>query len=78
MMDTLSQLRKLSIRKPMQTTAATYQIQVTTHEGSMSFYKSMPTKPKTSKGVKSQKAKLSKWIEKTYPNFTSYEINPAN
>jgi len=59
----------------MKTTAATYQIQVTTEEGHMSFLKFMPTKPKTSKGVKSQNNKLSKWVEKQYPNFTSYEIN---
>ena len=59
----------------MQTTTATYSIQVTTDEGHMSFLKFMPTKPKTSKGIKSQNNKLSKWVEKTYPNFTSYEIN---
>ena len=59
----------------MKTTAATYQIQVTTDEGHLSFLKDMPTKPKTSKGIKSQNNKLSKWVEKQYPNFTSYEIN---
>jgi len=74
-MNTLEQLHKLSIRKPVQTTAATYSIQVTTDEGHLSFLKFMPTKPKTSKGVKSQNNKLSKWVEKQYPNFTSYEIN---
>jgi len=74
-MNTLEQLHKLSIRKPVQTTAATYSIQVTTDEGHMSFLKFMPTKPKTSKGIKSQNNKLSKWVEKQYPNFTSYEIN---
>ena len=37
----------------------------------------MPTRPKLSKGVKSQNAKLSKWVEKKYPNFTEYEILPA-
>ena len=62
----------------MQTTTAAYIIKVETDEGIVSFTKTMPTKPKTSKGVKSQKAKLSKWIEKTYPNFISYEINPAD
>ena len=77
-MDTLSQLRKLSIRKPVQTTTATYNIKVETDEGIASFTKTMPTKPKTSKGIKSQSNKLSKWVEKTYPNFISYEINPAN
>jgi uncharacterized cupredoxin-like copper-binding protein len=74
-MNTLEQLHKLSIRKPVQTTAATYSIQVTTDEGHLSFLKFMPTKPKTSKGIKSQNNKLSKWVEKQYPNFTSYEIN---
>jgi len=62
----------------MQTTTATYQIQVTTDEGSLSFLKDMPTRPKTSKGIKSQNNKLSKWVEKQYPNFTSYDISPLN
>ena len=74
-MNTLEQLHKLSIRKPVQTTSATYIIKVETDEGSASFMKTMPTKPKTSKGVKSQNNKLSKWVEKTYPNFTSYNIS---
>jgi len=60
----------------MQTTTAQYKIQVTTDEGSLSFIKTMPTKPKTSKGIKSQNNKLSKWVEKQYPNFTSYDIQP--
>jgi len=38
----------------------------------------MPTKPKTSKGVKAQNTKLSKWVEKQYPNFTSYDISPLD
>ena len=59
----------------MKTTAATYRIQVTTDEGHLSFLKDMPTKPKTSKGIKSQNTKLSKWVEKQYPNFTSYDIS---
>ena len=62
----------------MQTTTATYKIQVTTDEGSLSFLKVMPTKPKTHKGVKAQNTKLSKWVEKQYPNFTSYDISPLN
>ena len=59
----------------MKTTTATYRIQVTTDEGHLSFLKFMPTKPKTSKGIKSQNNKLSKWVEKQYPNFTSYDIS---
>ena len=60
----------------MQTTTAQYKIQVITDEGSLSFIKTMPTKPKTQKGIKSQNNKLSKWVEKQYPNFTSYDIQP--
>ena len=60
----------------MQTTTATYIVNVTTDdENIITFYKTMPTKPKTSKGIKSQNDKLSKWVEKQYPNFTSYEIS---
>ena len=59
----------------MNRTAATYRIQVTTDEGHLSFLKDMPTRPKTHKGKKSQNTKLSKWVEKQYPNFTSYDIS---
>ena len=58
----------------MNTTTATYQINVTTDEGLLSFLKTMPTRPKTQKGIKSQNNKLSKWVEKQYPNYTEYEI----
>ena len=58
----------------METTTATYSIQVTTPGGHLSFLKDMPTKPKTQKGIKAQNNKLSKWVEKQYPNFTSYNI----
>ena len=61
----------------MNTTIATYQISVTTDEGSLSFLKDMPTRPKTQKGIKSQNNKLSKWVEKNYPNFIEYEITLA-
>ena len=63
----------------METTAATYIISVTTDdEDIVTFYKTMPTTPKTSKGVKAQNTKLSRWVEQQYPNFTDYEITPAN
>ena len=59
----------------MKTTTATYMINVTTDdENVISFYKTMPTRPMTSKGIKSQNNKLSRWVEKEYPNFTEYEI----
>ena len=59
----------------MKTTTATYQIQVTTDEGNLSFLKDMPTRPKTQRGIKSQNDKLSRWVEKEYPNFLSYHIS---
>ena len=62
----------------MKTTTATYSIRVTTEEGSLSFLKVMPTRPKTHKGIQSQNNKLSKWVEKEYPNFTSYDISLLN
>jgi hypothetical protein len=62
----------------MKTTIATYKIEVTTDDGSLSFLKSMPTKPKTHKGIKSQNNKLSKWVETEYPNFTEYNIIPLD
>ena len=62
----------------MKTTTATYQIQVTTPGGHLSFLKDMPTRPKTQRGIKSQNTKLSKWVEKQYPNFTSYDITLLN
>ena len=59
----------------MQTTTATYIINVITDdENVISFYKTMPTKPKTSKGIKAQNTKLSKWVEREYPNFVEYDI----
>ena len=59
----------------MQTTIAVYQISVKTDEGSLSFLRTMPTRPKTQKGIKSQNNKLSKWVEKEYPNYTEYDIS---
>ena len=58
----------------MNTTAATYQIRVTTDEGHLSFLKDMPTRLKTHKGIKAQNDILCDWVEKHYPDFTSYEV----
>jgi len=57
----------------MNTTTATYQIEVTTDEGSLSFLRTMPTRPKTQKGIKSHNTKLENYAKKQYPNWT--EIN---
>ena len=58
----------------MKTTTATYQIQVTTPAGHLSFLKDMPRDQNTQR-IKAQNTKLSKWVEKQYPNFTSYDIS---
>ena len=57
----------------MQTTTATYSIQVTREGGHTSFLKTMPTRPTTPKGIKSQNNKIEQWVMKTYPNWQ--EIN---
>ena len=62
----------------MKTTTATYSIEITTDEGRLSFLKDMPTKPKTHKRIKSQNDRLSRWVEKEYPNFLSYHISLVN
>ena len=62
----------------MQTTTATYKIEVTTDEGSLSFLKVMPTKPKTSKGIKSQNTKLENYAKKQYPNWTEINVIPLD
>ena len=67
-------LHELQSQTQMQTTTATYSIQVTRDGGHTSFLKTMPTRPTTHKGIKSQNNKLSKWVEKCYPDFTSYKV----
>ena len=62
----------------MQTTTATYQIQVTTDEGSLSFLKTMPTRPKTKKGMKAHNTKLENYAMKQYPNWKEINIELLN
>ena len=59
----------------MNTTTAEYLVSVTTDEGTLSVFRTMPTRPKTQKGIKSQNNKLSRWVEKEYPNYTEYDIS---
>ena len=59
----------------MKTTAATYLVNVTTEdENIISFYKTMPTRPTTQKGIKSQNNKIEKWAMSQYPNWTEINI----
>ena len=61
----------------MKTTTQTYMISVTTEDQIFTFYKTMPTRPTTSKGIKSQNDKLEKWAMKQYPNWVEIDIIPA-
>lgn len=47
----------------MNTTTATYNIKVLTNNGYVSFVRTMPTRPTSSKGQKSQTNKLEKWAQ---------------
>ena len=61
----------------MQTTTQTYLISVTTEDQYFSFYKTMPTRPTTSKGIKARNNKLEKWAMEKYPEWTEIDIIPA-
>ena len=62
----------------MNTTTQTYKIDVTLEGGKgVIFTRTMPTKPTTSKGIKAQNDRLSKWVESNFPTFTRYEITPT-
>jgi len=58
----------------MQTTTATYRIEVTTDEGTLSFLRTMPTRPKTHKGIKSQNTRLENYAKKQYPNWNTIDV----
>ena len=62
----------------MKTTIAIYQIQVKTDEGSLSFLRTMPTRPKTQKGIKSHNTRLENYAKKQYPNWTEINVIPLD
>ena len=62
----------------MKTTTAIYQIQVKTDEGSLSFLKTMPTRPKTQKGIKSHNTRLENYAKKQYPDWTEINVIPLD
>ena len=61
----------------MITTTAEYLVSVRTDEGTLSVFRTMPTRPKTSKGIKAQNDKLEKWAMKQYPNWVEIKVIPA-
>jgi len=62
----------------MQTTTATYSVTVTTDEGTLSFLRTMPTRPKTQKGIKAHNTRLENYAMKQYPNWKEINVTPVN
>ena len=58
----------------MNTTTAVYQIQVKTDEGSLSFLRTMPTRPKTQKGIKAHNTRLTNYAMNRYPNWKEIDF----
>ena len=61
----------------MKTTTAEYLVSVRTEEGTLSVFRTMPTRPKTSKGIKAQNNKLEKWAMEKYPNWIEIKVIPS-
>ena len=61
----------------MNTTTAEYLVSVRTDEGTLSVFRTMPTRPKTQKGIKSHNTKLEKWVMKQYPNWIEINVIPT-
>ena len=61
----------------MISTTAEYLVSVKTDENVINVFRTMPTRPKTSKGIKSQNNKLEKWAMEKYPNWQEINIIPT-
>ena len=62
----------------IKTTTAIYQVQVKTDEGSLSFLRTMPTRPKTQKGIKAHNNKLENYAMKQYPDWKEINVKLLN
>ena len=62
----------------IKTTTAIYQIQVKTDEGSLSFLRTMPTRPKTQKGIKAHNTRLENYAMKQYPDWKEINVKLLN
>ena len=61
----------------MNTTTAEYLVSVKTEEETLSVFRIMPTRPKTSKGIKAQNNKLEKWAMEKYPDWVEIKVIPT-
>ena len=62
----------------IKTTTAIYQVQVKTDEGSLSFLRTTPTRPKTQKGIKAQNTRLENYAMKQYPDWKEINVKLLN
>lgn len=53
---------------------ATYCISITTDAGTLSFLRTMPTPPKTSKARKAHNTRLTNYAMNKYPNWKEIDI----
>jgi len=58
----------------LNTTTATYSITVTTPAGTLSFLRTMPTRPTTQKGIKAHNTRLENYAMKQYPNWKEISV----
>ena len=61
----------------MNTTTAEYLVSVKTDEDVINVFRTIPTRPKTSKDIKFQNDKLEKWAMEQYPKWQEIKIIPA-
>ena len=61
----------------MNTTTGEYLVSVRTDEGTLSVMRTMPTRPKTQKGIKNHNTRLEKWAMEKYPNWQEIKIIPT-
>jgi hypothetical protein len=61
----------------MNTTTAEYLVSVKTDEGTLSVFRTMPTRPKTQKGIKNHNTRLEKWAMEKYPNWVEINVTPT-
>jgi len=63
----------------METTAATYKIDVTQECGNvLTYMRTMPTRPKTQKGIKSHNTKLENWAKNVCYNWKEINVSLLN
>ena len=58
----------------MNTTTGEYLVSVKTDEGTLSVFRTMPTRPKTQKGIKAHNTRLTNYAMNRYPNWKEIDV----